>query len=154
MIFQVNEDNMTDAVKINIQHEVAVLQEKMQHLREENDHLLSELEAIKTERAKLFKIKNKFFSLVGERVTMFQKLQEAESQFKVKGDQAADHDDANVQMAINATEVNLHPKEDDITIEKIIQEKDMEIYILKTQLQALDRKTSKAKLDEIEVLML
>ena len=143
---------MTDAVKINIQHEVAVLQEKMQHLREENDHLLSELEAMKTERAKLFKIKDKYFSLVGERATMFQKLQEAESQFKVKGDQAADHDDPNVQMSINATEVNLHPKEDDITIEKIIQEKDMEIFILKTQLQALDRKTSKAKLDQMEVL--
>ena len=81
---------MTDAVKINIQHEVA-LQEKMQHLQEENCHLQSELEAMKTDRTKLYNIKDKYLTLVEDRLTMYQKLHESESQLKVKGDQAAAH---------------------------------------------------------------
>ena len=59
----------------------------------------------------------------------------------------------NVQMSLVATEVILHPKEDDITLEKILQEKDMEIRDLKEQLQALGLKNSKAKLDQMEVLI-
>ena len=114
---------MTSAVKINIQQEVAVLQQKVQHLQEKNDDLQSELEAIKTERANLYKIKEKYFSLVGERATLFQKLQESEYQVKANSDQAADHDDPNVQMSLIATEVNFLPKEEDITLVKNLQEK-------------------------------
>ena len=101
----------------------------------------------------MFKIKDKYLSLVEERSTWYQQLQEAESQFKVKGDQAADHDDPNVQMSLIATEVDLHPKGDDIMVEKILKAKDMEIYDLKAQLQVLGFKNSKEKLDQMEVLI-
>ena len=59
-----------------------------------------------------------------------------------------EYDDPNVQMSLIATEVNLHPKEDDITLEKIMQGDD-----LKAQLQAFGSKNSKAKLDQMEVLI-
>ena len=91
-------------------------------------------------------------SLVEEQF-MYQKLQESESHFNVKGDQAADHDDPNLQMSLISTEVDLHPKEDDITLQIILQEKYFEIRDLETQLQALGHNTSKAKLDQTEVLI-
>ena len=137
---------MTDAVKINIQQEVALLQQKVQLLQ-------SELEAIKTERANLYKIKDKYFSLVGERAILFQKFQETESQFKANSDQAAGHDDPNVQRSLIATEVNFHPKEEDIALVKKLEDKDMEIRDLKAQLQALSRKIFKANKDQSEVVI-
>ena len=59
----------------------------------------------------------------------------------------------NVQMSLVASEANLHQKQDDITLEKILQEKNMEIRDLKEQLQALGRKISRAKQDQMEVLI-
>jgi len=65
---------MTDTVKINIQQEVAVLQNKVKFLEDENNRLLSDLEAMNQERLNLLKVKDEYFAMIERQVTIQQKI--------------------------------------------------------------------------------
>ena len=76
--YQVIEDNITDAVKINIQQEVAVLQNRVKYLENENNKLFLDLHNINDEKTKLLKIKDKFLAMTEERITFQTQLEASE----------------------------------------------------------------------------
>ena len=82
--YQVVEDNMTDALKINIQQEVAVLQNKVMLVENENNKLLHDLPIINSEKMKLLIMKDNFFATTEERVTKHSQLEASELKARSK----------------------------------------------------------------------
>ena len=77
---------MTDAVKINIQQEVAVLQNKVKYLEDENNKLLHDLEVMNNEKMNLLMIKDKYLARTQEWVELQAKLDAVKASCFLYGD--------------------------------------------------------------------